>query len=56
MHNMSSQLYNYISSLIVDYFSEQRIAAGDRYNFYLEDENHVSGIYNVLKNGSDMEA
>ena len=50
MHNTSSQLYKYIARLIVDYFTEQRIAAGDRYNVYLENDKHVEGLYQVLQN------
>ena len=49
MHNMSNQLYKYISSLIVDYFKAQKIKPGERFNFYLEDEKHVKGLYHDLK-------
>ena len=49
MHNMSNQLYKYISTLIVDYFQEQKIAHGDRFNLYLEDDDHVKGLYSELQ-------
>jgi DNA phosphorothioation-dependent restriction protein DptH len=49
MHSTSSQLYKYIGKLIIQYFKEQRIAPGDRYNVYLENNRHVQGLYNVLK-------
>lgn len=50
MHNMSNQLYKYISTLIVDYFQEQKIDHGDRFNLYLEDDEHVKGLYSEMKN------
>jgi len=46
---MSNQLYKYISTLIVDYFQEQKIAHGDRFNLYLENDEHVKGLYSELK-------
>ena len=49
MHNTSNQLYKYISTLIVDYFEAQKIAPGERFNFYLEDDEHVKGLYKELK-------
>ena len=52
MHNMSNQLYKYISTLIVDYFITQKISAGDRFNLYLEEDRHVEGIYNELGESS----
>ena len=49
MHNMSNQLYKYISTLIVDYFKAQKVKSGERFNLYLEDEEHVKGLYHELK-------
>ena len=49
MHNISKQLYKYIATLIVDYFTNQSISSGDRFNFYLENEQHVKGLYHHLK-------
>ena len=49
MHNTSNQLYKYISTLIVDYFEVQKIAPGERFNLYLEDDEHVKGLYKELK-------
>jgi DNA phosphorothioation-dependent restriction protein DptH len=49
MHNTSSQLYKYISTLIVDYFQAQQIVPGERFNLYLEDDEHVKGLYHQLK-------
>lgn len=45
MHNMSNQLYKYITTLIVDYFELQNIKPGERFNLYLENDSHVKGIY-----------
>ena len=42
---MSNQLYKYITALIVDYFELQNIKPGERYNLYLENDDHVKGIY-----------
>lgn len=55
MHNTSSQLYKYIARLIVDYFTVQHIASGDRYNIYLENDKHVEGLYKVLQNMDGIE-
>ena len=54
MHNMSNQLYKYISTLIVDYFQKQKIAHGDRFNLYLEDDEHVGGLYSELKQANPV--
>jgi len=45
---MSNQLYNYITTLIVDYFKSQNIKPGERFNLYLENNKHVEGIYKSL--------
>jgi DNA phosphorothioation-dependent restriction protein DptH len=42
---MSNQIYKYITTLIVDYFELQNIKPGEKYNLYLENEDHVRGIY-----------
>ncbi len=52
MHNTSSQLYKYVSNLIIEFFVSQKIQAGDRYNLYLEDIEHINSLYNSLKNNS----
>jgi DNA phosphorothioation-dependent restriction protein DptH len=52
MHNTSSQLYNYVSNLIIEFFVAQKIQPGDRYNLYLEDIKHINYLYNSLKNNS----
>jgi len=46
---MSKQLYKYISTIIVDYISKQTIASGERFNLYLENDEHVKGLYHELK-------
>jgi len=52
MHNTSSQLYKYVSNLIIEFFVSQKIQAGDRYNLYLEDKEHIDFLYDSLKNNS----
>ncbi|MFY7739224.1 MAG: DNA phosphorothioation-dependent restriction protein DptH [Flavobacterium sp.] len=52
MHNTSSQLYKYVSNLIIEFFVLQKIQAGDRYNLYLEDIEHIDSLYDSLKKNS----
>lgn len=52
MHNTSSQLYKYVSNLIIEFFVTQKIQAGDRYNLYLEDIEHIDSLYDSLKKNS----
>ena len=52
MHNTSSQLYKYVSNLIIEFFASQKIQAGDRYNLYLEDIEHIDSLYDSLKKNS----
>ena len=49
MHNISSQLYNYVANLVVDFFTTQNIQAGERYNLYLEEEIHIINLYEAIK-------
>jgi hypothetical protein len=49
MHNTSSQLYKFVSNLVIEYFDSQKIQAGDRFNLYLEEERHIVNLYNALK-------
>ena len=48
MHNISKQLYKYVSTLLVDYFKSQILFSGERFNLYLENEEHVKGLYQEL--------
>lgn len=52
MHNTSSQLYKYVSNLIIGYFKSQRIQPGDRFNLYLEDKENIQCLYESLENNS----
>ena len=52
MHNTSSQLYKYVSNLIIEFFVSQKIQAGDRYNLYLEDKEHIDFLYDSLQHNS----
>ena len=49
MHNTSSQLYNYVTNLILNYFQLQKIQHGDRFNLYLEDPKTIEQLYNALQ-------
>ena len=57
MPNISSQLYNYVSNLVIEFFDSQKIQAGDRFNLYLEEDRHIVNLYNSLKanNSRDIE-
>lgn len=55
MPNISSQLYNYVSKLVIEYFDSQKIQAGDRFNLYLEEERHIVNLYNALKKNNSKE-
>lgn len=48
MHNTLKPLYKYISQLIVEFFTNQQIKPGDRYNLYLEEESYVRQLFNTL--------
>ena len=49
MHNTSSQLYKYVSNLIIGYFKSQKIQPGDRFNLYLEDKENIQFLYESLE-------
>lgn len=53
MHNMSSQLYKYVSNLIYKFFSSQSIQSGERYNLYLERDEDIRKLYRSLKDNPD---
>ena len=46
---MSNQPYNYISQRIISYFESEGINSGDRYNFYIEQQEDLDNQYNSLK-------
>jgi DNA phosphorothioation-dependent restriction protein DptH len=52
MHNTSSQLYKYVSNLIIGYFKSQKIQPGDRFNLYLEDRENIDCLYESLEHNS----
>jgi DNA phosphorothioation-dependent restriction protein DptH len=54
MHNMSSQLYNYVSDLIINYFTAQKIQPGERFNLYLENTESIKSLYEALKDNSSI--
>lgn len=50
MLSMSNQFYNYISSLLVEYFSTSGINHGDRFYLHLDSKDDVSSFIQGLKN------
>lgn len=54
MHNTSSQLYKYVSNLIIGYFRSQKIQPGDRFNLYLEDKENIEFLYESLEHFSTV--
>ena len=52
MHNTSSQLYKYVSNLIIGYFKSQKIQPGDRFNLYLEDKENIECLYESLEHNA----
>ena len=54
MHNLSSQVYKYVSNLIIGHFKSQRIQPGDRFNVYLEDNENIEFLYKSLENSSTV--
>lgn len=56
MHNMSSQLYSYVSDLILDYFKSQKIQPGEKFNLYLENKDSIELLYQSIKNNSAVKA
>ncbi|MCS3869462.1 hypothetical protein J3D55_002378 [Chryseobacterium ginsenosidimutans] len=49
MHNTLNPLYKYISELIVEFFIDQQIRPGDRYNLYLEEKSYVQQLFDALR-------
>jgi DNA phosphorothioation-dependent restriction protein DptH len=54
MHSTSSQLYNYVTNLILNYFQAQKIQHGDRFNLYLEDPKTIEQLYTALQEQSSV--
>lgn len=49
MHNMSNQFYNYISTLLVEYFKKAGIKKGDRFYLQLDSGTDVFHLVEALK-------
>jgi len=56
MHNMSSQLYNYVSDLILNYFKAQKIQPGERFNLYLENKESIELLFESIKHNTEVNA
>lgn len=49
MHNTLNPLYKYVSQLIVEFFTNQQIKSGDRYNLYMEEKSYVHQLFEALR-------
>ncbi len=55
MHSTLNPLYKYVTELIVEFFNDQQIKPGDRYNLYLEEKSYVSQLFSALKSVNTLE-
>lgn len=49
MLSMLNQFYNYISTLLLDYFDDNEVRPGDRFSLQLDRDEEVEGIVNALE-------
>ena len=49
---MSDQFYNYLSEKIIDFFKNNPLKSGAKYNIQFEKEEQVKALYDALKNNS----
>jgi len=49
MLNTSNEQYNYVSSIIIDFLEKNRLTGGEKFNLYLEQEEHVIGQFASLE-------
>ena len=54
MHNTLNPLYKYVSRLIVEFFTNQQIQPGDRYNLYLEEKSYVQQLFDALRTDDSL--
>ncbi|MGJ1198218.1 DNA phosphorothioation-dependent restriction protein DptH [Sphingobacterium spiritivorum] len=52
MHNTLNPLYKYVSQLIIEFFANQQIKPGDRYNLYLEEKSYVQQLFDAFRSDS----
>ena len=54
MHNTLNPLYKYVSQLILEFFANQQIKSGDRYNLYLEEKSYVQQLVDAIRSDSSL--
>ncbi len=54
MHNTLRPLYKYVTELIVEFFTNQQIKPGDRYNLYLEEKSYVEQLFHAFQSDSAL--
>lgn len=53
--SMLKRYYNYLINKLVQFFEKSnQLKAGDRYNFYIEDENQLKEFYEILKGSKPL--
>ena len=45
MHNMSEQFYNYLSEKIINFFKDNPLISGAKYNIQFESEEQVKELW-----------
>ena len=55
MLSMSNLFYNYISSILIQYFTKIGIKSGDRFYLQLDKESDVLELVEALKNAEGTE-
>ena len=52
MHSMSNQFYSYLSKKIIDFFTQNPLIPGSKYNIQFETEEQVRSLYKELQDNS----
>ena len=56
MRNMLDQFYSYLSEKIVDFFNDNQLSSGAKFNIQFETEEEVRELYNTLRQVSTLTA
>ena len=49
MHNMSNQFYSYLANRISNYFRDNQVMPGAKYNIQFENQDEVRNLYKKLE-------
>ena len=49
MHSMLDQFYNYLSEKIIEFFKNNPLTSGAKYNVQFETEDQVKALYETLE-------